>query len=136
MPLPNESLFPALPPSPKPLVSLGLPFHIEAFRGLTSGVLPMGASHGIGHQLGPLGAGHGETSFVMLASVLRWNLRNAKGDEERRWVEERQKKVLEVFWGDVTVAEALEKKGLLKETARAGDVVEAYVATLGLPTSL
>ncbi|KAK0744762.1 putative Fe-containing alcohol dehydrogenase [Apiosordaria backusii] len=109
---------------------------IEAFRGLTSGVLPMGASHGIGHQLGPLGVGHGETSCVMLPSVLRWNLKNAAGGEEREWVEERQRKVLDVFWGDATVAEALEQRGLSRETAGAGDVVGAFVAALGLPTTL
>ncbi|KAK4205552.1 Dehydroquinate synthase-like protein [Triangularia verruculosa] len=105
---------------------------VEALKGLTSGVLPMGASHGIGHQLGPLGVGHGETSCVMLASVLRWNLRNATGG----WVEERQRRVSEVFWEDATVAEALEERGLSRKTASAGDVVEAYVAALGLPTSL
>ncbi|KAK4174678.1 Dehydroquinate synthase-like protein [Triangularia setosa] len=109
---------------------------IEAFRGLTSGVLPMGASHGIGHQLGPLGVGHGETSCVMLASVLRWNLKNAVVGEDGRWVEERQRKVLEVFWENATVAEALQGRGLSRETASAGDAIEAYVAALGLPTSL
>lgn len=28
--------------------------------------VPMGASHGIGHQPGPLGVGHGETSCILL----------------------------------------------------------------------
>ncbi|KAK3991431.1 Dehydroquinate synthase-like protein [Cladorrhinum sp. PSN332] len=88
---------------------------IEAMRGLTTGV-PMGASHGIGHQLGPLGVGHGETSCVMLPS--------------------RQAKVLDAFWGDATVAKALEARGLSRQEATAGDVVAAFVAELKLPGSL
>lgn len=33
---------------------------VDAMKGLANGV-QMGASHGMGHQLGPLGVGHGET---------------------------------------------------------------------------
>ncbi|KAK4184434.1 Dehydroquinate synthase-like protein [Podospora australis] len=104
---------------------------IEAFRGLTK--VPMGASHGIGHQLGPLGVGHGETSCVILPSVLEWNRRH--GDD---WVVARQGIVQEAFWRDATVRDALEKRGLndAKHTARAGDLVAAFVAELGLPGSL
>lgn len=32
-----------------------------------------GASHGIGHQLGPLGVDHGHTSRVLLPAVLKYN---------------------------------------------------------------
>lgn len=32
-----------------------------------------GASDGIGHQLGPLGVGHGHTSCVLLPSVMKYN---------------------------------------------------------------
>ncbi|OCT52214.1 putative Fe-containing alcohol dehydrogenase [Cladophialophora carrionii] len=40
-----------------------------------SGV-PLGASHAIGHQLGPLGGvGHGETSCILLPAVCKWNAR-------------------------------------------------------------
>jgi alcohol dehydrogenase class IV len=45
---------------------------IEAIGVVTSRV-PMGASHAIGHQLGPLGVGHGETSCVMLPAVCKFN---------------------------------------------------------------
>ncbi|KAM7192720.1 alcohol dehydrogenase [Rhypophila sp. PSN 637] len=103
---------------------------IEALRSFESG-LQMGASHGIGHQLGPMGVGHGETSCVMLPSVLRWN--RMHGDA---WVEERQRKVLVAFWGDETVADALSQRGLSREETSAGDVVAAFVDELGLPTSL
>ncbi len=37
--------------------------------------MPMGASHGIGHQLGPLGVGHGETICILLLAVCRFNER-------------------------------------------------------------
>lgn len=74
---------------------------IDAMRGLTTVGVHMGASHGIGHQLGPLGVGHGDTSCVMLPSVLRWN--RTHGDA---WVEERQRKVLDAFWADEIVADA------------------------------
>ncbi|KAH8821038.1 iron-containing alcohol dehydrogenase-like protein [Xylogone sp. PMI_703] len=103
---------------------------VDAMQGLSSGV-PMGASHGIGHQLGPLGVGHGETSCVMLPSVLKYTARN--GDEK---VKKAQQKVLDCFWGDDIVAYVLRRKGLSKESADAGDVVGALVSELGLPRSL
>jgi alcohol dehydrogenase class IV len=60
---------------------------VEAVQGLKSG-LPMGGSHGIGHQLGPLGVGHGETSCILLPAVLKYNY--AHGEKvscrERYWV--------------------------------------------------
>ena len=45
---------------------------IQAMSTIGSGV-PMGASHAIGHQLGLLGVGHGETSCIMLPAVCNWN---------------------------------------------------------------
>lgn len=103
---------------------------IEALRGLKAGV-PMGASHGIGHQLGPLGVGHGETSCVMLPSVLRYNALNGED-----WVIGRQRQVLASFWGDATVADRLTGAGLDQKTSQLADVVGEFVKQLGLPTSL
>ena len=45
---------------------------LEAIKAPLGGV-SMGDSHGIGHQLGPLGVGHGETSCVLLPAVCRFN---------------------------------------------------------------
>ena len=45
---------------------------IEAMRSVTFKV-PMGASHSIGHQLGPFGVGHGETSCICLPAVCKYN---------------------------------------------------------------
>jgi alcohol dehydrogenase class IV len=95
---------------------------VEAVQGLKSG-LPMGGSHGIGHQLGPLGVGHGETSCILLPAVLKYNY--AHSDEKVRTL---QGKILGVFWGDGTITEVLTKRGLKKETADAGDVVGAVIS--------
>ena len=103
---------------------------VDAMQGLGGGV-PMGASHGIGHQLGPLGVGHGETSCVMLPAVLKYNYTH--GDEK---VRELQKKVLDIFWGEEAIAAVLDKRGLKKDGADAGDLVGAIVSELGMPTTL
>ncbi|TVY31448.1 Dehydrogenase [Lachnellula subtilissima] len=65
---------------------------IEATKGLNMRV-PMGGSHGIGHQLGPLGVGHGETSCILLPVVLKYNYEH--GDEK---VKKLQQKVLDLLW--------------------------------------
>ncbi|KAH8903847.1 Dehydroquinate synthase-like protein [Coniochaeta sp. PMI_546] len=105
---------------------------VAAMRGLRFGV-PMGASHAIGHQLGPLGVGHGETSCVMLPSVLRWNLHSGR---QESWVRERQGLVLSAFWRLGSVADALRERGQDTDISSLGDVIEAYVKELGLPGSL
>lgn len=46
----------------------------DVIRPVLRGV-PLGASHGIGHQLGPLGVGHGETSCVLLPALCKGNAR-------------------------------------------------------------
>lgn len=107
---------------------------VATMRGFKAGA-PMGASHGIGHQLGPLGVGHGETSCVMLPAVLRWNLEHGE-QKGLDWVSERQKVVLDAIWGDKAVANALQARSLTRENARLGDVVKGFVQELGLPSSL
>jgi alcohol dehydrogenase class IV len=93
--------------------------------------VPMGASHGIGHQLGPLGVGHGETSCVMLPYVLKWNYLHGNQD-----VKNAQKKVIDVFWEEAAIATVLSERGLERDTADAGDVVGALVSELGMPRTL
>lgn len=89
--------------------------------------VPMGASHGIGHQLGPLGVGHGDTSCVLLPAVMRFNrpVNAAKQDA-----------VLRVLWGEAAVAAVLARRGLDRETADLDAVLDAVVRELGLPRSL
>lgn len=103
---------------------------IESMKGLGFGV-PMGGSHGIGHQLGPLGVGHGETSCIMLPAILKYNHKH--GDEK---VRKPQQKVLDILWGEETVAQVLTRRGLKRDTADAGDVVGAVISELGMPRTL
>jgi len=74
---------------------------------------PMGASHGIGYILGAMyDVPHGHTSCVMLPSVMRWN---------KRANPELQAKVAAAM-GDAN--------------ADAGDLLEALIADLGMPSTL
>lgn len=79
---------------------------------LASGV-PMGASHGIGYVLGALfGVPHGHTSCIMLPAVMRWN-RSANAERQ------------------AMVAAAMDHAG-----ENAADVLDAFIAGLGMPRSL
>ena len=85
-------------------------------------------SHGIGHQLGPLGVGHGETSCILLPAVLRYNAR-ANSDK--------QDKVKRIIWSDATVVkQVLETAGLDRDTSNAGDALDAVFRALGMPRTL
>ena len=78
-----------------------------------SGGVPMGASHGIGYVLGGgFGVPHGYTSCVMLPAVMRWN-KSANAARQ------------------ALVAEAMGHPG-----KDAGDVLDAFIAGLGMPRSL
>ena len=103
---------------------------IEAMKSMSTGV-PMGGSHAIGHQLGPLGVGHGETSCIMLPAVLKYSYEH--GDEK---VRSRQKWVLDVLWGEEMVAKVLTERRLEKGKADAGDVLDAVIRELGMPRTL
>ena len=79
---------------------------------LASGV-PMGASHGIGYVLGAMfDIPHGHTSCIMLPAVMRWN---KPVNAERQ----------------ALVAAAMGHPG-----EDAGDVLDAFIAGLGMPRSL
>lgn len=81
--------------------------------GPLAGGVPMGASHGIGYVLGAVfDIPHGHTSCIMLPAVMHWNKQvNA----------ERQ----------ALVAAAMGHPG-----EDAGDVLDAFIADLGMPRSL
>jgi maleylacetate reductase len=79
---------------------------------LAAGV-PMGASHGIGYVLGAMfDVPHGHTSCIMLPAVMRWN---KPANAERQ----------------ALVAAAMGHAG-----EDAGDVLDAFIAGLGMPRSL
>ena len=99
---------------------------IDAISAPLNGV-PMGASHGIGHQLGPLGVGHGETSCMLLPVVCKYNKRvNA----------EQQQRVLEILWSEEAVVSVLRKAGAERETSDLGDVLDTLFKALGVPRKL
>ena len=101
---------------------------IEAMKAVMHGV-PMGASHGIGHQLGPLGVGHGETSCILLPAVCKYNF-------ERMANVERQQNVADILWRYPEVQDAFNSKGLTRGQAQLSHVLDAIIRELGMPRSL
>ncbi|KAI1458793.1 Dehydroquinate synthase-like protein [Annulohypoxylon moriforme] len=91
----------------------------------------MGASHGIGHQLGPMGVGHGETSCIILPAVMKYNW--AHGDEK---VRNSLRQAASAFWDEPVVVEALGLKEVDKDSKDPGDLVAAFVKALELPNSM
>jgi alcohol dehydrogenase class IV len=86
-----------------------------------------GASHGIGHQLGPQGVGHGETSCILLPAVCKYN---AKVNGEKQAI---LKKVLCL---EEAVRKVLKEAGVDEEKADLGDILRAIFNALGMPKSL
>jgi alcohol dehydrogenase class IV len=89
----------------------------------------MGASHGIGHQLGPAGVGHGETSCILLPAVCKYNY-GKKANAAR------QDAVAKILWKDANASALFEKEGLEKESAILGDLLDVIIRALGLPRTL
>ncbi|KAI1187423.1 putative Fe-containing alcohol dehydrogenase [Nemania serpens] len=100
----------------------------DAMGAATSGV-PLGASHGIGHQLGPAGVGHGETSCILNPAVCKYNY--AKKANVAR-----QDAVTKLLWQDAQASALFEKKGLKKESADLGDLMDVIIRALDLPRTL
>ena len=81
--------------------------------GPLAGGVPMGASHGIGYVLGAVfDIPHGHTSCIMLPAVMRWN----KAVNAER--------------------QALVAAAMGHPNEDAGDVLDAFIAGLGMPRSL
>ena len=99
---------------------------IEAMKAGSLHNVPMGGSHGIGHQLGPMGVGHGETSCILLPAVCKYNQSvNAK----------QQDKVKKILLSDAEVEAVLKQAGLGKD-ADLGDILDSIFRFLGMPRSL
>lgn len=101
---------------------------VDAMKACTGGV-QLGASHGIGHQLGPLGVGHGETSCILLPAVCKFNAHYKANNE-------RQESVRRFLVSEPLVAEVLQRRGLDASKADLGDVLDAVLRALGMPRSL
>lgn len=102
---------------------------VDAMAACTSGSVELGASHGIGHQLGPLGVGHGETSCILLPAVCKFN---AAHNANR----ERQAKVREFLIRDPVVLEVLKSRSVNIEESDLGDILDAIFRELGMPRLL
>lgn len=99
----------------------------DAMTGLTL-MVPCGATHGIGHKLGPLGVGHGQTSCLLLPSVMKFNAAANPGQ---------QAVIKRVLWSvEANLADMLRRRRLEPETSDAGDVLGAFSDELGMPRSL
>lgn len=100
---------------------------IEAMKAVFQHHVPMGASHGIGHQLGPLGVGHGETSCILLPAVSKYNSSVNSAQQD---------KVKAVLWSEPEVENVLQGKGLSRESADLGECLDVVIRALGMPRSL
>ncbi|KAM0811283.1 putative Fe-containing alcohol dehydrogenase [Seiridium cardinale] len=101
---------------------------IDAMSACSRGV-PLGASHGIGHQLGPVGVGHGETSCLLLPAVCKYNFENGANRE-------RQNAVTEILWQLPEAAAIFEERNLKREKVDLGDLLDVVIQELGMPRSL
>ncbi|CAK7226236.1 hypothetical protein SBRCBS47491_006163 [Sporothrix bragantina] len=100
----------------------------QSMKGVVVYGVKLGASHGIGHQLGPQGVPHAETTCVLLPAVLKYNARVNR---------DQQKLVLDTLWDEPVVSEALLKQAKLdRETADLGDALDVIIRLLDLPRTL
>ncbi|KAJ5748217.1 uncharacterized protein N7511_009913 [Penicillium nucicola] len=102
---------------------------VEAMAACTSGSIELGASHGIGHQLGPLGVGHGETSCILLPAVCKYN---AKYNANRN----QQNKIRQFLIKDPVVSELLRARSINVDASDLGDILDAIIRELGMPRTL
>ncbi|KAI1777642.1 putative Fe-containing alcohol dehydrogenase [Hypoxylon cercidicola] len=100
----------------------------DAMSACTRGV-PLGASHGIGHQLGPAGVSHGETSCILNPAVCKYNYKKGANVE-------RQNAIIKVLWEDPKAGEIFNQARLERETADLGDLMDAIIRALELPRTL
>jgi alcohol dehydrogenase class IV len=95
--------------------------------------IPMGGSHAIGHQLGPMGVPHGITSCIMCPAVMKWNIANGSSNPD---IKKKQDKIREILWSENAAVEIFTAAGLVKERADLGDLLDVFIRKLGLPRTL
>lgn len=101
---------------------------MEAMRAVSSGV-PLGASHAIGHQLGPLGVGHGETSCILLPAVCKFNAGKGVNND-------RQGRTVELLLKQQAVKSLLQVKRVLEDELDLGDILDLVIRELDMPRTL
>jgi alcohol dehydrogenase class IV len=103
-----------------------------AMKNVRAGI-PMGGSHAIGHQLGPMGVGHGVTSCIMCPAVMKWNIEHGKENPE---IQKKQDNIRSILWAEPSAAELFKGAGLSQDKADLGDLLDVIIRTLGLPRTL
>lgn len=91
--------------------------------------VPLGASHGISHSLGPLGVSHGETSCITLPPVCKYNAEKGANVEQQR-------RVADALLALESVQEVLAKTSLSNANPDLGDILGAIIDTLQMPRTL
>ncbi|KAH8757347.1 alcohol dehydrogenase [Diaporthe sp. PMI_573] len=99
----------------------------ESMRAANLYDVKVGGSHGIGHQLGPMGVPHAETTCICLPAVQKFN---AKVNAQQQVL------VVDAFWDDPDTAAALTKHSLVRGKADLGDALDAVIRELGFPRTL
>ena len=89
--------------------------------------IPLGASHGIGRQLGPYNVPHGETSCILMPAVAKYNAQVNAGQ---------QAGILDNLWSNYAIAQALEEHGLRRGKADLGDALDVIIRVLQMPRDL
>ncbi|KZM18771.1 uncharacterized protein EKO05_0006632 [Ascochyta rabiei] len=100
----------------------------DAMRAVSCGV-PMGASHAVGHQLGPLGVPHGETSCVMLPAVCSFNTREPANVQK-------QAKVIQLLLDIPAISNLLKTKGVDPAKVQLAEILDVFLRHLGMPRTL
>lgn len=103
------------------LCQIGGVYAMRAIRGVT-----LGASHGIGRQLGPFGVPHGHSSCVLLPAVCLYNL-PANRDE--------QEVVKETLFGDPQIRRVFHTHRLSVADSLGG-ILDALLRDLEMPRTL
>ncbi|KAK7510682.1 uncharacterized protein IWZ02DRAFT_472244 [Phyllosticta citriasiana] len=98
---------------------------VDAMAGCKVGA-PLCARHGIGHQLGPLGVEHGETSCILLPAVCAFNLSHAAEGHI----------VLDVLWGLDVTARLFDQHGLRQGKTPLANCLDVIFRGLGMPRRL
>lgn len=101
---------------------------VEAMRAVSTGV-PMGASHAIGHQLGPLGVGHGETSCIMLPAVCKFNADKSVNNDQ-------QKRTLDILVKQEPVRSLIEDTKMSDGNYDLADILDLIIRELDMPRTL
>lgn len=103
---------------------------IPAMANIRAGI-PMGGSHAIGHQIGPLGVPHGITSCILCPAVVKYNLKYGKDPEIAR----KQQQTVNILRSIPEAATILQAAGRCDATDL-GDILDSLIRALGLPRSL